>query len=97
MLGRHSEVVDVAEVLLEESSVTTRDDVDDVLGVSGEDGKSPEQLLGGDGGAGILDNGSQGAVYREEASSVTARTEELNTTHHSRIARDACQQPCSER
>ena len=64
VLGRHAEVVDMAKVLLEESSVATRDDVDDVLRVGGEDGEGFEQLLGGDRGGGVLDDGSEGAVCR---------------------------------
>ena len=68
MLGRHAEVLDVTEVLLEESSIATRDDVDDVLWVGGEKGKSLEKGLGGDGGAGVLDDGGESAVCERKRS-----------------------------
>lgn len=76
MLGRHSKVVDVSEVLLKESSVATRDDVDNVLRVGGENGESLEKALGGDGGAGILYDGSEGAVCEREDDQLQALSAE---------------------
>ena len=56
VLGGHTEVLDVAEVLLEELAVAPGDDVHDIARVSGERLQRLQRLLGRDGCAGDLDD-----------------------------------------
>lgn len=62
MLRRHSEILDVTELLLQELAIATRDDKDDVLGIRSECLERREEREGGRRGGGILDDRSESSI-----------------------------------
>jgi hypothetical protein len=73
VLGRHSEIRDMTEVLFEERAVAARDDVDNVSRVGSENLERLEQALGGRRGRWVLDDRSEGAVVVEHEEATLGR------------------------
>ncbi|GKT50494.1 uncharacterized protein ColSpa_10675 [Colletotrichum spaethianum] len=65
VLGAEAQAGDVAEVLLQKLLVAARDDPDGVPLVAGEGLEGLQDALRGDGGAGLADDGGEGAVVVE--------------------------------
>jgi hypothetical protein len=65
MLSAHSESRNVSKLLIEELSIATRDDVDDVLRVGSENLEALEERGRGSGRRGVLDDRSEGTVVVE--------------------------------
>ncbi|GJC91258.1 hypothetical protein ColKHC_00084 [Colletotrichum higginsianum] len=78
VLGAEADAGDVAEVLLQELLVAARDDPDGVPLVAGEGLERLQNALRGHGGAGLADDGGEGAVvveHEEALAGVAVRLE----------------------